>query len=427
MGLSRVPKLKEAVVIDDKEDDAFPLIRALWKLGISCRYFSGKVNELPAQPVSGVRLVFLDLVLDETAASTNPDDKVSKVINVLLKVIGSDDSFYLAMLWTANSNSDLPYKLKQKLEETGITKSFSFETLNKADFRDGDKYDENRLNKEIRKRISKLKQTKLLLEWEDIVDKARANTINTFLEGWYQNNDQDQLSDLLFRLSEAYTKVDNSSNKKKAVNALLAFNSIFTDTLENDIRTKDFWGVSQIKKSNSNKDSIQKRATINRKLILFNYQNTELYPGNVYESKGKLRRTIGYKNLFEKSYPPKSVKHISLEISPYCDYEQKKIKLSRILPGILFTVYNDTKILKLKSCYAYIYTTPIIEIGGAISRLVFDFRYMYAIDPKELRDMKPMFMLRNNIVTDIQSRLASHINRPGITSIDIEDRELKNI
>lgn len=418
-------KLKEAVVIDDKEDEALPLIKALWKLGISCKYFSGKRTGLPKEPISGIRLIFLDLILDETEASRNPKDKVSKILNILNKTVGNENGLYILILWTANSTGELPSLLIEKLRLTDIKEPIAYKTLRKQDFVRNKKYDINKLNKVIQQKVKKLKQTKLLLVWEYLAGRAEAKTINNFMNEIKDGAEPDkQLSDMFYRLGSAYAEKSNYPNSKRAANALLAFNSVFTDTLEKDIRDRNFLGTSEIVESaQNNAKTINAIATFNEKLILFKDEKSKLSTGNVYEAKGALKnnRIRWGEHFYDKK--PDKVKNICLEISPGCDYAQGKIRKSRMLPGILFK-YIDTEIYEPKKA-EYSYISPIIKFDDKIARMVFDFRYFYSANLKEVKKAEPIFTLRNEMIVDIQSRLASHINRPGVTSIGHKQNKYK--
>ena len=416
-------KLKDAVVIDDKEEEALPLIKALWKLGISCKYFSGKRTEMPKEPISGIRLIFLDLILDETEASMNSDDKVSKILSILNKTVGKENGLYILILWTANSTGELPDLLIKKLRLTGIKEPVVYKTLRKQDFVRNKKYDINKLNKVIQQKVKELKQTKLLLVWEYLAGEAEAKTINNFMNEIKDEAQPDkQLSDMFYRLGSAYAEKSNYPNSRRAANALLAFNSVFTDTLEKDIRDRNFLGTSEIVKSaQNNANTITAIATFNEKLILFKDGKSKLSTGNVYEAKGALKNNrIRWREHFEGKKRPDKVKNICLEISPSCDYAQGKIRKSRMLPGILFK-YADTEVYEpARKDYSYI--SPIIKFDNKIARMVFDFRYFYSANLKEVKKAEPIFTLRNEMIVDIQSRLASHINRPGVTSIGHKQR-----
>ena len=49
------------VVIDDNKKEAYPLIETLSKKGIPSTYFSSEIEQLPDKPLSGIRIVFLDI------------------------------------------------------------------------------------------------------------------------------------------------------------------------------------------------------------------------------------------------------------------------------------------------------------------------------------------------------------------------------
>jgi hypothetical protein len=77
----------------------------------------------------------------------------------------------------------------------------------------------------------------------------------------------------------------------------------------------------------------------------------------------------------------------------------------------------------------YIYASPIFEINDLTCKLVLDFRYLTALSFEELKDLygpnnskksqelQLSFCLRHQMLVEIQSQLARHLNRPGVISL----------
>jgi hypothetical protein len=86
------------VVIDDNYEEVKNLLSALWRKGIPYIYLNGQMEELPEAPFSGVRLIFLDIVLD----MENPSDrnKAAPIANVISKIIGQNPGPYSIVFWT---------------------------------------------------------------------------------------------------------------------------------------------------------------------------------------------------------------------------------------------------------------------------------------------------------------------------------------
>jgi hypothetical protein len=63
----------------------------------------------------------------------------------------------------------------------------------------------------------------------------------------------------------------------------------------------------------------------------------------------------------------------------------------------------------------YIYKTPLFLINGQLCFFVFDIRYLSSITFDSLNNKTSLYRFRKELVVDIQSKIAGHINRPGIT------------
>src|SRR5258708_19976453 len=92
----RTPRV---VVIDDRLDEAGPLLRVLATLGVPAQYFTGNQQELPAAPFAGIRLLFIDMIfggIDEN----KPKEALSAVFAVLDRILPSDALSAIPCIWT---------------------------------------------------------------------------------------------------------------------------------------------------------------------------------------------------------------------------------------------------------------------------------------------------------------------------------------
>jgi hypothetical protein len=107
---------------------------------------------------------------------------------------------------------------------------------------------------------------------------------------------------------------------------------------------------------------------------------------------------------------------IELEVTPQCDYVQNKWRKSRLLPGVLIpqNLHKDKEMNNSDSFYRQI---PLVKINGETYEIIFDFRFFKSIDIKSGISI-PFFRVRNELFSDILSRLSSHASRMGITVIE---------
>ncbi len=105
------------VVVDDEFSEAEPLIRGLSKLGIGSIYYNGVIEELPQSPLSGIRLVFLDLHL--TVASAGSHATLNATIGVLTKILRCTKGEVGIVCWTKHpeEKDDFESLLKERLDK----------------------------------------------------------------------------------------------------------------------------------------------------------------------------------------------------------------------------------------------------------------------------------------------------------------------
>ena len=111
-----LPNGGKVVIVDDCRNEIEPLIDILSKRNTPILYFSGLEESLPDTPLTGVRLVFLDLRF-----SPNIDEKtvVGNARVVLKKLISDENGPFLLVTWSSTGD-DHKEALREALEETNI-------------------------------------------------------------------------------------------------------------------------------------------------------------------------------------------------------------------------------------------------------------------------------------------------------------------
>lgn len=168
---------------------------------------------------------------------------------------------------------------------------------------------------------------------------------------------------------------------------------------------------------------------LNTELLISKSPKVDFHPGNVYHKvvtglrKRKLLKTyfpdIDKKQDGHYKYMDlKGFRFVEVECTPVCDYSQSKRLRYRFLPGILYEASVQSKLDEnLDSIYREI---PFFEFKGKIYKLVFDYRLFKAVntdDDSRFTSHNFLFRLKSELLTDIQARISSHVNRPGIVTI----------
>ncbi|MFZ2782299.1 MAG: hypothetical protein WAZ31_09695, partial [Rectinemataceae bacterium] len=88
------------MIVDDKEKEVDVLRNALWKSCVPFLYFDGEIDNLPPEPIVGVRLLFLDIDIGNRAAG--PSNMASSLAALVRKILGDKPGPYFIVFWTGH-------------------------------------------------------------------------------------------------------------------------------------------------------------------------------------------------------------------------------------------------------------------------------------------------------------------------------------
>jgi len=460
-----MPLNGRVAVVDDKSDEAVPLIQVLSKNKISAAYFSGEVDTLPESPLDNIRIIFMDLKLG--SAATEPKTVVSQVLAVIKKLISDRNGPYALILW---SKHDSHYKTDLETAfcspDLQSIKPIVFLTMDKAEYIDRDEEDNvvidddalDKITNKLTDAAKKFNAFELFLIWENIVHSSAGEIVTDF-SSFYPLDEEwnSKIAAILFQLAQAEIgkHVRDVDFKDHVVAAFNIFNQTFMDLLEYNIMASDY---NDVKMSLQGIVEEGIKAKINTKLYLSQSQLELDCPGTLYIDSNKSRFStfsqlvydcldmkqlhevlakklnVNCTDLYEDGKLKRAYKKpcseyfhmietnsesVFLEVTPSCDFAQKKWTMNRILPG--FKINSEYKDLIKKA--DYIYKTPIFEIDNKTHVFILDLRYMTSMSKvnfnnlTQTNDVQKNYRIRHSLLTDIQSHLARHINRPGIQSL----------
>jgi hypothetical protein len=128
----QLPRDGSVLIIDDKVEEALPLIQLLSQKGIASTYYSGKNDrELPISPTQKIRLAFVDV---ELIPSASKNTYVQIILRLLDKILPDENGPYIMIVWSMRENV-----YNDDLEPQIMSQSFNkrpviFLRLHKADF-----------------------------------------------------------------------------------------------------------------------------------------------------------------------------------------------------------------------------------------------------------------------------------------------------
>lgn len=478
-----LPKSGNTVIIDDKVNEALPLMNVLAMQGISYCYFNGEPNNYPNEPLDSVRLIFVDMHLDEVASATNGSKNViSTLLAGIEKIIGEDNGPYAILVWSKHDSEYMNEFRKVVLKE-GVLPSKPIAVLNmeKAEcFERSEEVDGQLIWKIKKKGLEKIEQTIveqmetvdafiLLYNWENGIKRA-ANEIVCRISNINENDEWNRnIKGDFLKIANAYAgKVLEKTNSEITKNLYYAMNEMVNDTncviaekiveniseinvfqSQNEIKgniqmvkkigdkkyiiSYDESGIYHLYENNKEKcegkhiDKIfnnvendaeelqdfylRKIANVNSMLLIRHYFLEDMRPGNVYLATDELKEELC--ELVDSKEDYNKVKGIEVEISPICDYSQKKRKRVRMLPGLIVP-----REVKIKDSANYLYVTKTVLIENKITRLIFDFRYFKSEQLEYLTGKKVEFAIGDILLQNIKDELTNHISRSGIVVVE---------
>lgn len=450
-----IPLNGRIAIVDDIIDQAMPLIRVLSKNNIPFVYYRGNLlEELPNIPENDIRILFLDLNLFD-GRDARPKEIQSALYSVINRVISPNNYPYVIILW---SRQEKQYKfLLEELFVNRLKQCAPIAILEwiKSDFfpnyaeMEENCDNEERILDELKNALSTIPAYAYLLQWENCIHNSADKTIQAvfhdlqFTNDW-QNNANCVLSMFAHSyLDKHYAQV---SQIEKVRSSLLFLNDVYYDALEEYIQN-EFFETKSIELNHSVGDEEKNiiKSKINTSILFSKNVASITQPGCVFvwkdenvpdissailndslntqiihekverENVGKCAKEL--KKIFDgcfknakKAIKDSYIRACGIVVTPSCDYAQNKTKFDRVLFGIIIDAdrFNE---LDIKSDALYV--TPVFNYESQPRIMVLHFRY-FNTEKIDEDIVAPLFRLRHTILSEIQSKLARHINRQGM-------------
>lgn len=458
-----IPANGRIAIIDDQIEQAFPLINVLSKNQCPFSYFSGEEKFLPQEGnnYNDIRILFLDINLIDNA---NHENKVLKarLIPVLKRVISEKNFPYILVYWSRHENEHKILVEDIFKNDLPDRKPIAFLSQNKLNYfnLDGTQTDQceeltAQLFETINNAINENPSYSYLLNWENqahfSIDKTMEEVFKSChtYESWTEN-----ANFLINKLGESYAGKNSyktQTPEEKIKSSYQAFNNVYFDTIEystnNSVISNPVELTYNLELANT--DSIY---TINKKLLISDERDVMEYSGTVTEDSNSTSDKA-FEELLNNSFNRKVVediivhdpankekdkkeldkminnecsskrkeirstwKKIYFVATPLCDFVQKKYYNSRVVKGILIKA-EHLKFIDEKS--EAIFISPKFKLDADVYVIVLHFRYFFtANNPEGIKGLIPMFRVRQQLLAEVQSKLARHISRQGVLFLD---------
>lgn len=454
-----IPLNGRIAIVDDVLDQALPLMRVLSKNNIPYVFYQGNnVDFLPEQPENDIRVLFLDLNL-LGGRDVNPKEIRSVLFNTISKIISPDNYPYVLILWSRQEN-----EYKEMLEELFQNElkqcaPIAIKNYIKSNFFPNfSEVEENQENEcdilnELKSIILELPAYSYLMQWENCVHNSADATIQELFRDYHsQENWTDNANCILDMFAHSFLEkhYNNVVPEDKAKASLFLLNDVYIDTLESTITGCKIENAVELEYSVDEEQKNRIRSKTNYKLLISKADIDKKHPGCVITpvegcveyvkcSKSVLNDSLNmekirvqvmekfpdmrmreakqlYKRLIKetKDIICSTLLPCGVVVTPACDYAQNKSQYDRVVLGIIIeSRYKEMIDTKSEA----IYVSPPFNDGSHERILVLNFRYFMTHELSNVDNVKPLYRVRNSILSEIQSKLARHINRQGVMNL----------
>lgn len=418
-----MPNNGKIVIIDDSLEEATPIFNVLSKTGASYLYFDGSSANLPSTPISGVRVVFLDIELAQTVGATDKN-KASTLASILRRVLGDHPSPYFIVFWTGHREV-IPKIMKylKKMSPIGYVEldKPSSDRLASGDF------ELAVIEGAINDSLMNCAAFQFFLKWELAISRSGAMLVDEIISIIPKALTTAQWSRECLKILASLYKTNTGKrqldcgNEKHTIGASILLNKAHINVLDREVATvfKD----SSFSLIDQPITPIV-AAKLNAKLsidqgVLDSYGNGAVH--YAYSDR-KMKKAI-IESVFKSENVPKGLKCCSVFVTPPCDMAQEKFlkegsgNLLRVLHGVIFPVSSQSELnrqLRSSKADSQFFVGPFLLNGKKTPLLmIIHFGALSSLWVDRSKSRKPEFVLKESLAADLQSKFASHANRLG--------------
>jgi hypothetical protein len=415
--------LDSVLIIDDREKEIIELKKSLESKDIWVSYY--KPDQIKnCDPIRHRNLLFLDLSLDDSKTET---EILSIYIRPILKKHFNRKRSYGIVIWSQHDDKIIEFNEKIKedcIKNNRYTPPVFIINLDKSKYIQSGDF--TNVMDDLNKKLLESPAASFFVNWVMTVENAKSAVVSDIFSLAPDYTDANkELQNILYLLARNHTGLPKSelADYSLYIDAYKSFDELLYSSLSsrkrNDI-LDIFIGYIPTEITDLNK-KILTYSELNQKLLFDTITDTDqayIMPGNIYE-------IITDNQYLVFPDKPKKAKSIAIELTPPCDFSNKKIN-SRLVGGILYDHPGDEE--KSDKYFNKIFVgankyviRPIrIENTSEAQFLCFDFRCLTAVSETELKD-KTKFKLiartRNTLFADILQKFSSHSARLGLASM----------
>ena len=188
-----LPKNGRIVVIDDDPGEGQPLVDALVSAGHLATFFTHQQEHMPENPLSGIRVVFLDLILGTEYQQQKTVTSV--ILNVMNRILDKKENgpFFL-IAWT-NKPEEVE-SVENALREDGF--QIVAATAEKSECKDeAGEFSTQLIKERVDRALEKGAALQMFILWENCVHVAAGKIVRQFSSLAGEANDWNEQADLV--------------------------------------------------------------------------------------------------------------------------------------------------------------------------------------------------------------------------------------
>ena len=426
------------VLVDDNENDIKRLSSIFADRGIGCRTFQYDGISFPDEPLTGVRMVFMDVNLSN---SGDTNSQFAVLEDALRKYV-SKENYFVLVFWTTHVGDIDNFKAFVNRDGAAeeVPKPMLVVPLDKAQFVDNQNALEYKLSQIFEERL-----VKCLLSFDEEIQKAANKCLMDivklapFDDSWGGNTIFDaNVRKLFTKIAIEFSGLQPAKdNPDKAIKEVMAPSFLYDLTEQNQDTWKTFLDMTA-------------KSDDELKALTFTGDNTPARLNTILnidpstadaEARGSVRKMKldeDGKNYFQNAFAvtveefikTKMVSTtndcfvneatiIAVEISAACDYSNDKPRLHRYMLGIISKRkdFNDhVSKTRTRQIGDHLLIVPFDFIyNGEVYCMVFNLNYTFNEEATELfgkLDDK-IFGLKSEFMNSISDCFAKHISRIG--------------
>jgi hypothetical protein len=431
------------VVVDDKQDEAFPVLKAFSKRGITAAFFDGRLRGLPRKKdrLIGVRLAVLDMHLGE---GHDDNSVASALVRRVERILHPGNGPYAVLIWTDHPELREAFE-RYVFQSKEMPKPIFTAMITKAECKRGTAILFEHVAARINKELAKVGPLEFIQAWEGACFEAATSVSNALskiageglpeLNAWRREWKTQTLRVLrALAQAEAGGRL-NEENCFESISAVL--NPLHGDRMEREAprlhkivghQAKEVIDVA----GDCNPD---RKAELNSMIHLAFRERKGFAPGtiHVYKNKKHLGWSASFvdflatfthggnheqvaeatSQLTNGSYP------MIVEISAACDFAQKKLLANRFLCGLLTPVTLEKRVNEkaayLKKIGPVMFESKHVPKGQY--NLYFSSRQVLSLSLNQTKRLRSDARLRGQALSDLQSWFSYQATRQGMVLV----------